>query len=429
MGDAMPSFYIDSEDDSDKVTSLAVVFPLVLAGFVIAAGCWTIFAVAGAHLRNTLGLGSLDLGLLLAMPMAVGAALAVPAGIAAQRVGPRRIMIGCLLGLAVCMLLLILAESWTGYLLAAGGLGLAGGFYSAGLHFVTRQAPARHLGLVLGIFGAGVTGAGFNYYLIPLILQAFSWEGVPLAYLIVLLLVAVLLVLLTEDPDSRTGHATNNGGRPLLALLASLQDWRYGLYFGAIAGSFFSLALWLPDFMSSRFLVTVGSGARLALWFVIPGALAQIIGGALADRYDASRVVIYSLMVCLVALFVLSYPPMTLSVRGAVSEIYLEFALPLFLEGVFIVLLGLSLGSSMGGLQRMVIARNDEAAAFAAGLLLSSACLVAFLLPVLFGAMIDWTGIGTAVFMIPFLLLTVSLLMFARDIRCEERQALLHKGV
>ena len=425
----MAPINLDSENDSDKLTSLAVVFPLVLVGFVIAAGCWTIFAVAGAHLRNTLGLGSLEFGFLLAMPMAAGALLAVPAGIAAYKLGPRRVMIACLLGLVGSMLLLMVAESWPGYLLGAGGLGLAGGFYSAGLQFVTLNAPARHLGCVLGIFGAGVTGAGFNYYLVPLILQAFSWKGVPLAYLIVLLLVTLLFLLLTEDPDAGADSDIDSGVRPLLKLIENLRDWRYGLYFGAIAGSFFSLALWLPDFMSSRFLLTMESGARLALWFVIPGAMAQVIGGALADRCDASRVVIHSLRVCLAALFVLSYPPMTLFVRGTESEIALDFALPLFLEGVFIVLLGLSLGASMGALQRMVIGRNREAVAFIAGFLLSNACLFAFLQPVLFGAMIDWTGVGTAMFMIPFLLLSVSLLMFAHDVRREERQLLLHKGV
>ncbi|NMT62049.1 MFS transporter [Marinobacter orientalis] len=417
----------DHEDDN--LTSLAVVLPLAVVGFVVAAGCWTIFAVAGAHLRDALALGALEFGLLLAMPMAVGALLAVPAGIAAQKVGARRVMIACLLGLAVCMGLLLLVESWAGYLVVAAGLGLAGGFYSAGLQFVTCHAPPRHIGLVLGIFGAGVTGAGFNYYLVPLILQAFSWRGVPLAYLVALLLVAALLVLLTDDSDANADPDTEATTGQLLRRFENLRVWRLGLQFGVVAGSFFALALWLPDFMSSRFLLTVETGARLALWFVIPGALAQIIGGAFSDRYGAVRVVVRSLAICLVALFVLSYPPMTLSVQGVETVINVEFALPLFVESIFIVLLGLALGCAMGGLQRMVVAENREAAAFAAGVLLLSACSVAFLLPVLFGAMIHWLGVGTAMFMIIFLLLAGNLLLFARDYRHRERQALLHRGI
>ncbi|MDL0431392.1 MFS transporter [Marinobacter sp. TBZ242] len=425
----MQPFSIRDDDDHDRLTSLAVVLPLALAGFVAAAGCWTIFAVAGVHLRDALALGSLEFGLLLAMPMAAGALLSVPAGIAAQKVGARRVMIACLLGLAACMVFLLLVDSFVGYLLVAAGLGLAGGFYSAGLQFVTSHASPRHMGLVLGIFGAGVTGAGFNYYLVPLILQAFSWKGVPLAYLVVLLLVASLLVLLTDDSDSRGDPDVETSAKQLVRRLKSLRVWRQCLYFGVVAGSFFSLALWLPDFISSRFLLTVETGARLALWFVIPGALAQIAGGGLSDRYGARRVVVRSLAACLVALFVLSYPPMTLFIRGIESVIALELALPLFLEGTFIVLLGVALGSAMGGLQRMVVAENRGIAAFAAGMLLFSACLVAFLLPVLFGALIHMVGVGTAMFMIVFLLLAGSLLLFARDNRRSERQALLHKGV
>ncbi|MCK5863635.1 MAG: MFS transporter, partial [Marinobacter adhaerens] len=174
-----------SETDraDDRLASLAVVLPLAVAGFVVAAGCWTLFAVAGVHLRSELALSDLQFGFLLAMPMAVGAALAVPAGLAAQKFGARRIMLICLAGLAACMVILLTTDTFPGYLVAAGGLGLAGGFYSAGLQFVTGHCESKRLGLVLGMFGAGVTGAGFNYYLVPLFHEAFSWHGVPLAYL------------------------------------------------------------------------------------------------------------------------------------------------------------------------------------------------------------------------------------------------------
>ncbi|WP_150910645.1 MFS transporter [Marinobacter halotolerans] len=418
---------VDEENEADSLTSLAVVLPLALVGFVVASGCWTIFAAAGIHLRSALGLDSLQLGLLLAMPMASGALFAVPAGIAAQRSGARRVMIACLLGLAVSMVFLLVVKTWVGYLLVAVGLGLGGGFYSAGLGFVTSHTPARRAGLALGLFGAGVTGAGFNYYLVPVILQAFSWEGVPIAYLIVLLLVAALLVLLTDEPEARSDRET--AARQLVGRLANPSSLRLCLYFGVVAGSFFSLALWLPDFMAFRFLLTMETGARLAIWFVVPGALAQIVGGALSDRFGAGPVILRSLAVALLALFVLSYPPMTLAIYGVDSIIALELALPLFLEGLLIVLLGLALGCSMGGLQRLVIARSPDVAALFAGVLLSTACLVAFLLPVLFGAVIDWVGVGTAMFMIPFVLVGASLVMFARDNRRAERQALLHKGV
>ena len=56
----------ERERVDERLASLAVVLPLAMAGFVVAAGCWTLFAVAGVHLRLELGLSDLQFGLLLA---------------------------------------------------------------------------------------------------------------------------------------------------------------------------------------------------------------------------------------------------------------------------------------------------------------------------------------------------------------------------
>ena len=419
----------DWEREEDRLTSLAVVLPLALMGFVIASGCWTLFAVAGVHVRAELALTSLQFGFLLAMPMAVSAFLAIPAGLAAQNVGARRVMLVCLAGLALCMLLLLVTRSYVGYLVAAGGLGLAGGFYSAGLQFVTGHCRSRRLGLVLGVFGSGVTGAGFNYYLVPLFQEAFSWRGVALAYLVALLLILALMVMLTssEDAGAEGGPPVSLGKR--FTAIGLNRRWQVCTFFGVVAGSFFALALWLPDYLSSQFRLDVETGARLSQWFVVPGALAQILGGALSDRYGSATVISRSLVACLISLFVLSYPPMTLFIRGIGTVIELEFALPLVVEALFVVALGLAMGCAMGGLQRLAILGSGTSAALVAGLLLVGACSVAFLLPVIFGAVNHWLGIRTAVFMILFVLLAVCLLMFARDRRHRERQSFLHRGI
>ncbi|RBP27580.1 NNP family nitrate/nitrite transporter-like MFS transporter [Marinobacter pelagius] len=420
---------VQMDPDDDTLASLWVVLPLALFGFVVAAGCWTLFAVAGVHLRAELELSSLQFGILLAVPMAVSALLAVPAGLAARKFGARNIMLFCLAGLALCMVFMLTADTYAGYLVVASGLGLAGGFYSAGLQFVTGHCEPRRLGLVLGIFGAGVTGAGFNYYLVPLFHKAFSWHGVPVAYLIVLLLVLALLMLLTSAEDSRAEPGSETSVRVLLRQLSHHRTWHLCAYFGLVAGSFFALALWLPDYLASQFELPVQTGASLAQWFVIPGALAQIVGGGLSDRFGSGRVISRSLLLCLVSLFVLSYPPMTLFIRGVDDTIRLEFALPLMMEGAFVVLLGVALGCAMGGLQRLVILGNRSVAAFVAGLLLVAASLVAFVLPVVFGAVNHWLGIRSAVFMILFLLLCSCLFLFSRDNREHERMSLLHPGI
>lgn len=416
-------------DDEDEINSLAVVLPLAVAGFALAAGCWSLFSVAGVYIRQTLDLNGVSFGFLLSLPMATGALLAIPAGLAAQAFGARRVMMACLAGLALSMLALSRVESLTGFLVAGAGLGLAGGYYSAGLQFVTGHSPRRHIGLVLGIFGAGITGVGFSYYLVPLILDAFSWPVVPLAYLIVLLLVLALLLMLTAEEDADGGEQSESPFPLILARLPRLRLSQVALWFGVVAGSFLALALWLPDYLASQYRLPVQTGAGLAQWFVIPGALAQVPGGWLADRYGSTRVVTRSLLAGLVALFVLSYPPMTLSIQGTHQFVQVDFFMPLFLEGALIVLLGASLGCAMAGLQRMMVLENREATAFVAGIMLVSACSVGFVLPVVFAAVNQWIGVRSAVFMILFLLLAISLILFARTSRRHERERLLHPGI
>ncbi|MGM0571158.1 MFS transporter [Marinobacter sp.] len=418
-----------NQDDEDRLSSLAVILPLAVAGFMLAAGCWALFSVAGVYIRQSLELNSVTFGFLLALPMATGAILAIPAGLAAQKFGSRRVMVTCLAGLAACMALLIVADSLAEFLAAGAGLGLAGGYYSAGLQFVTRYAPGRRTGLVLGLFGAGITGVGISYYLVPLILDAFTWSVVPLAYLILLSLVLMLVLLLTDPEDAEAGAASETSVRALLARLRRVRVWQVAVWFGVVAGSFFGLALWLPDYLASQYQLPVQTGAGLAQWFIIPGAGAQILGGWLSDRFGSTRVANRSLMACLLGLFVLSYPPMTLLIQGIDQTIRLEFLMPLPLEGALIVVLGVALGCTMAALQRTMVKENREATAFVAGLLLVSACSVAFLLPVVFAAVNHWVGVRSAVFMILFLLLAATLTLLARDARRQERQTLLHPGI
>ena len=411
-------------DEDDKLASLAVVLPLAVTGFVVAAGCWTLFAVAGVHMRAGQELSSLQFALLLSVPMASSALMAMPAGLAAHRYGARRVMLWCLAGLAVCMVLLLATEHYAGYLAVATGLGFAGGFYSAGLQFVTSHCPQRHLGLVLGVFGAGVVGAGISYVLVPMFHEAFAWQGAPVAYLIVLLLLIALLLLLTS-PEPRPEQPVHLASRlRFFCLLRQGRTLQMALHFGLVAGGFFALALWLPDFLSAQFRLQLESGAGMALWFVLPGALAQITGGWLSDRIGSGRVTRWGVALGLLALFVLSYPPMTMMIHGIESVIVVHFSLPLIPAVILVVLLGVAMGCVMGSTQRSVILENRSDAALFAGFLLVLACSVAFVLSLLFGAINQWLGVRTAVFMALFGLLGGSLLLFIRlagdDVRCPD---------
>ena len=64
------------------------------------------------------------------------------------------------------------------YLVAALGVGLAGGSFAIGVAYVSRWFPQERQGTALGIFGAGNVGAAVTKFGAPFVMVAFGWEAV-----------------------------------------------------------------------------------------------------------------------------------------------------------------------------------------------------------------------------------------------------------
>ena len=61
---------------------------------------------------------------------------------------------------ALATWLLTFADSYPTFLLAALGVGIAGGSFSVGITYVSKWFPKEKQGTALGIFGAGNVGRG-----------------------------------------------------------------------------------------------------------------------------------------------------------------------------------------------------------------------------------------------------------------------------
>ncbi len=65
------------------------------------------------------------------------------------------------------------------YLVAALGIGLAGGSFIIGVAYVSPLvSDAGHQGTALGIFGAGNVGAAVTKFVAPFVMVAYGWHGV-----------------------------------------------------------------------------------------------------------------------------------------------------------------------------------------------------------------------------------------------------------
>lgn len=405
-------------------TSLTVVLPLAFVAVFMAFACWTLLAVMGVHLKETLALTSTAFGLLLATPLLAGGLMAIPLGLAVQAYGGRKVILWCLAGLSLVLASLMLVESYAGMLFVAGGLGLSAGLFISGLNYVVSHSPISRMGLALGCCGSGMSGAAFSYLAVPLIHEAYSWQAAPLAYVVVLCLTMVLILLLT-DPDPPSGRIPE--------LRQSIKAFRrshlsaFGLNYSVLFGGFIALALWLPDYLSAHYGIPLRQSASLAMMFILPGAVAQIAGGWLADSAGPHRVLRWAMVACLLALLVLSYPPMSLSVRG-IDEIYnIKIRLPLTVSMGLLILLSSVMGIGLGSLLRQLYDIFPNTVGIAAGATLLMACMAAFTLPLLFGVANDLVGVRNIAFMLLFGMTLVALVVSEWVGRMEERQRIMEE--
>ncbi|QTF92955.1 MFS transporter [Halomonas sp. BM-2019] len=410
------------QDPTGGYRPLAVVLLSPLA-FALVFASWTIFAVLGVELKALLGFGEGRFALLLATPMAIGALATLPMAQLAQRIGGRRVMIACLL--LICPFLWGLSHSrdYYHFLLAGAGLGLGAGSLSAGLVYVAGLCPRRHAGLALGLYGAGMVGAGLSYLLLPLVSQAYGWRAAPLLYLLPVLLVAALLWLFADDreeepdePDAlRDTPPRSPAVTALLRRLACWGLWRLALVYSFFYGAFVALALWLPAYLSAQYQLPLKEAALAALPFTLTVGIGQVLGGALADVRDFRALRWWLSAFVLVCLFLLSYPPFAMQIEGVRGVIALHYEAPLWGFLLLLSAMGLAMGVGKGSLMRLIHRDHRDEMPLVGGLALTLGGLFAALLPLAFALGNQWVGIRTAGFMFLYGSLVVCMLVMVWD--------------
>ncbi|MFC3282042.1 MFS transporter [Litchfieldella rifensis] len=387
-----------------------VVILLSPLAFALVFACWTIFAVLGVELRSTLGLSELAFAGLLASPMLSGAVVSLLAARLAERVGGRRVMIACLWLVCPFLWWIGQAQHYVEFLLAGAGLGVGAGTLVAGLVRVATWGPSRHAGLALGLYGAGMLGAGLSYLLLPLVSQAYGWRLAPSLYLLLIVLVALLLWLFADDSASTvSSHAPRPRYRTWLPYCWAA--WRLAFYYSFFFGAFVALALWLPSYLSAQYHLPLASAALWSLAFTLSSGLGQIVGGALADWRDFRSLRWWVGLWVLACLFWLSYPSFSINIQGVKGELVFSFHMPLWGFVALLVIMGLAMGIGKGSLMRLIHRDHGEDMARVGGLALALGGLFAAMPPLMFALGDTWIGIRTAGFMFLYAVLGVCMLV------------------
>src|SRR3546814_13088632 len=118
-----------------------------------------------------------------------------------------------MLASAISTFLLSWADSYLMMLVAALGLGLAGGGFAVGIAYVSKWYPQEKQGSALGFFGMGNVGAALTKFVAPWVMVAFGWTMVAQIWAGALAATALLFFLFAKDDPDLVARKVS-GARP-----------------------------------------------------------------------------------------------------------------------------------------------------------------------------------------------------------------------
>ncbi|MCK9248877.1 MAG: MFS transporter [Solirubrobacteraceae bacterium] len=265
--------------------------------FTVAFYAWSLLGPLGPDLQDELELSDFELSVVVALPVVLGSIMRLPMGVLADRHGARSVL-GLLLGWTIVPLAALAAwHSSLAALLALGFLlGFAGSSFAVGVPFVSRWFSTERQGYALGVYGAGMGGTVLAGLTAPTI--ADQW-GIGAPFVVAAVLVAVVLVVwlvAAEPPPGAPTRATpREPGRGVTRLLRTEpRAWALTLFYFVSFGGFVSMFLYLPKLLTGvHELSRTDAGARAA-GFAALAVIARPVGGMLADRIGADRVLRWS---------------------------------------------------------------------------------------------------------------------------------------
>jgi len=387
---------------------------LVLGGstfaFTICFAVWMMFAVLGIPIRTELNLSETQFGLLAATPVLTGSLVRVPLGIWTDRYGGRLVFLLTMLVAVIPIWLLAYATQYWQFLVLALFVGLVGGSFSVGTPYVARWFPQSKQGLAMGIFGAGNSGAALTKFVAPalIVMAGGAWTIIPKVYSIALLITAAIFWLLTSsDPAHKSSQSTSLKSQ--LALLKDRRVLRYCQYYSVVFGGYVALSLWMTQYYIGEYGFSMKQAAFLAACFSLPGGVLRALGGWISDKYGAYKTTWWVMWVCWVAFFLLSYPQTSFTISTVNGEQSFRIALGPVIFTVLMFVVGIAMAIGKASVFKFVSDEFSENMGAVSGIVGLAGGLGGFVLPILFGLLVDLTGIRSSSFMLLYGAVCISL--------------------
>lgn len=396
-----------AESGSGKGKQISVLASSTFA-FTICFAVWMMFAVLGIPIKARLGLNETQFGLLAATPVLTGSLVRVPLGIWTDKYGGRVVLFLLMLSTVVPIWLIGEATEFWHFLVLGLFVGLAGGSFSVGTPYVARWFPPARKGLAMGIFGAGNSGSALTKFVAPAIIAGFGWQMLPRVYAVAMLTTAVIFWMFSYS-DKSHAVSSNVSFMEQMKMLKDPRVWRYCQYYSVVFGGYVALALWMTKYYVSEYGFDMRIAALLAACFSLPGGVLRALGGWIADKHGAHKVTWWVMWVCWVCFFLLSYPQTSMVIKTVRGDMVMNVGVsPLFFT-ILLFVVGIATAIGKASVFKFISDDFSHNIGAVSGVVGLAGGLGGFILPIMFGALVDLTGIRSSAFMLLYGTVCVSL--------------------
>jgi NNP family nitrate/nitrite transporter-like MFS transporter len=281
---------------------------LATVAFTVCFYGWSLLGPLAPDIQDDLGLSDFQTSAMTAIPVLLGSIMRIPLGWLTDRYGGRTVFTALMVFTPIPLIgEAIWHDSLTTIIVFGLLLGFAGASFAVGVPFINGWYPPERQGVALGIYGAGMGGTVLAGLTAPTIadhwgLSAPFWVATGL-----IAAMAVVFFVLARDAPRPAGAGPSAGMFSSLAVFrSSAAAWALTLFYFLTFGGFVALFLYLPKLLTGVFdLSKSDAGARAAV-FALLAVVGRPLGGGLADRIGATRVLLWSFVVVLAGALVLA---------------------------------------------------------------------------------------------------------------------------
>lgn len=361
-------------EQNSTVQNILLISGIVLISLNLRPALASVGPLIGA-IRETTGLSNTMLGLLTTLPLLAFGVLSTLTPLFTRRLGIEGTIAGALALLTGGLFLRVIptnAALFGGTLL----IGIAIALGNVLLPSIVKRDFPNHSGIMTSVYASmlGLGAAVAAGVSVPLAFD-FNWGwhwslgawGVPSAIALIVWLPQLKKLTLSQHKKSFLAALKDLGH--------SKRAWQVAFFMGLQSLAFYVILAWLPEILQDRGLTANAAGWMLSLSQGM-GVLGSLVLPYWAEKRTDQRPLVWMLLALeIVSLGGLLYPDA-------------------FLVGLWVSLIGFSLGGSFGLALLFIVLRtsDSETATELSGMAQSVGYLLAAVGPTLFGALHDLTG-------------------------------------